>query len=168
MNRTVGSSIFAQGPSSGRPLAALGGANMIPRSCVAIETKKFPVLEGEDAEIVNENMYGKALCKYLEYNLPKAGIKVPTFCAEDWGWWLEVEDDDFAMGLCIYSDPSAKQDPERYAILPSITDAKKWSWSKFGRIDVSPQVLRVMDILESVFKRDSQITAVTRHDDFPF
>jgi hypothetical protein len=48
---------------------------MIPRSCVAIETNKFPILEGEDDEIVNENMYGKALCKYLENNLPKTGIK---------------------------------------------------------------------------------------------
>ena len=141
---------------------------MIPRMCVAIETKKFPVLEGEDEEIVNPNMYGKALCKYLEHKLPKAGISVPTFCAEDWGWWLEVQDNEFMMGLCIYSDPAAEQNPEKYAILPSITKEKKWSWSKFRSVNVSAQVLKVMDAVENTFKHDNEITAVTRHDDFPF
>lgn len=151
-----------------RPLCQTLGDNMIPRSCVAIETKKFPILEGEDDEIVNEKMYGKALCKYLEHNLPKAGIKVPSFCAEDWGWWLDVEDKDFKMALCIYSDPDAKHDPERYAILPSIHNEKKWSWSKLRNIDLSKNVLRVMDVLENVFREDKEIKAVTRHDDFPF
>jgi hypothetical protein len=146
----------------------LGGDNMIPRSCVAIETNKFPILEGEDDEIVNENMYGKALCKYLEHNLPKAGIKVLTYFPEDWGWWLEVEDNDFNMALCIYSDPDAKQDPERYAILPSILNEKKWSWSQFKYIDLSKNVLKIMDALEKVFKEDTEIKTVTRHDDFPY
>ena len=141
---------------------------MIPRSCVAIETNKFPILQGEDEEIVNENMYGNALCKYLEHNLPKSGIKAPSFCAEDWGWWLAVEDNDFKMGLCIYSDPNAKHDPERYAVLPSIKSEKKWSWSKLRSIDVSKNVLNVMDTLERIFRQDKQIKNVTRHDDFPF
>jgi len=141
---------------------------MIPRSCIAIETKKFPILEEEDDEIVNEKMYGKALCKYLEHNLPKAGIKVPFFCPEDWGWWLEVEDNEFKMALCIYSDPDAKDDPEKYAILPSIKSENKWSWSKVRSIDVSKNVLKVMDTLERVFKEDNEIKSITRHDDFPF
>jgi hypothetical protein len=141
---------------------------MIPLSCVAIETKKFPILAGEDKEIVNENMYGKSLCLYLQRNLPESGIKVPSFCAEDWGWWLEVEDNGFKMALCIYSDPRAKEDPERYAILPSVQSGKKWSWSKFGTIDVSKDVLKVMDTVEKLFRADKEIKAVTRHDDFPF
>jgi hypothetical protein len=146
----------------------LGAAEMIPRSCVAIQTKKFPVLAGEDEEIVNPNMYGKALCKYLEQNLPKAGIKVPTFCAEDWGWWIEIQRNDFTMGLCIYSDLSAEKDTQRYAVLPSITKEKKWSWSRFKSVDVSTQATGVMDAVENIFRNDSEITAVTRHDEFPF
>ena len=141
---------------------------MIPRSCVAIETKKFPILEGEDDEIVNENMYGKALCQYLEQKLPMAGIKVLTYFPEDWGWWLEVEDNDFNMALCIYSDPDAKHDPERYTILPSIMKERKWSWSQFKHIDLSGNVLKIMDLLEKVLKEDTEIKAVTRHDYFPF
>ena len=141
---------------------------MIPRSCIAIETKKFPVLEGEDEEIVNEKMYGKALCKYLEHNLPEIGIKVPFFCAEDWGWWLEVEDSDFKMALCIYSDPDTKHNPERYAILPSIDSEKKWSWKKFRTFDLSMNVLKIIDDLEKLFREDTEIKTVTRHDDLPF
>ncbi|MRR50404.1 MAG: hypothetical protein EG825_05735 [Rhodocyclaceae bacterium] len=141
---------------------------MIPQSCLLIETKKFPVMPGEDEEIVNERMYGKALCQYLESVLPAAGLKVPSYCAEDWGWWLEVERGAFKMGLCIYSDPEAEKDPERYAILPSIQQAKKWSWSKFRNIDHSMDVLDVVAVVERVLKSDSEISTVTRHDDYPF
>ena len=141
---------------------------MIPQSCLLIESKKFPIMPGEDQEIVNERMYGKALCQYLESELPGAGLNVPSYCAEDWGWWLEVERGAFKMGLCIYSDPDAKLSPERYAILPSVQQAKKWSWSKFQNIDNSADVLAVVAIVEQVLKSDKDIPVVTRHDDYPF
>ena len=141
---------------------------MIPQSCLLVEAKKFPVMPGEDQEIVNERMYGKALCRYLESALPGAGIKVPSYCAEDWGWWLEVERGAFKMGLCIYSDPEAEKDPERYAILPSIHQAKKWSWSKFRNIDNTTEVLELVAIVERVLNSDSDISRVERHDDYPF
>ncbi len=141
---------------------------MIPQSCILIETKQFPILDGEKDEIVNENMYGKALCKYLEENLPKSGINVPSFCAEDWGWWLEAEHNGFEMGLCIYSDPDSKIDPEKYAIIPSIRNKTKWSWSKFRKIDVSRNVLMIIDELEGIFKNDNEILRTSRHDASPF
>jgi hypothetical protein len=141
---------------------------MIPQSCLLIETTKFPIMPGEDQEIVNPRMYGKALCLYLESVLPDAGVTVPFFCAEDWGWWLEVAHGAFTMGLCIYSDPAAEKDPGRYAILPSIHDARQWSWSKFRRVDKSANVLGLMAIVERVLRQDSDIAAVTRHDDYPW
>ena len=141
---------------------------MFPQSCLLIETRKFPILKGEDEEITNERMYGKALCNYLQAELPRAGIGVPFFCNEDWGWWLEVERGGFKMGLCIYSDPDATADPERYAVMPSILEEKKWSWSKLGSVDVSKEVRELIDIVERVFKNDKEISAVSRHDDYPF
>ena len=59
---------------------------MIPQSWLLIETQKFPILEGEDEDIANERMYGKALCNYLQSELPRVGVSVPFFCNEDWGW----------------------------------------------------------------------------------
>jgi hypothetical protein len=141
---------------------------LIPRSCLLIESKKFPVMPGEDQEITNERMYGKALCQYLQAALPSSGIIVPTYCNEDWGWWLDVERGDFKMGLCIYSEPAVVKDPERYALLPSIDRAKKWSWAKFKKVDVSKDVLELIDIVERVLKSDKEIAVVTRHDDYPF
>ena len=72
------------------------------------------------------------------------------------------------MGLCIYSDPDATADPERYAVMPSILEEKKWSWSKLGSVDVSKEVRELIDIVERVFKNDKEISAVSRHDDYPF
>lgn len=141
---------------------------MIAQSCLLIESSRFPALPGEDQEITNERMYGKALCNYLKAELPAAGVRVPFFCNEDWGWWLEMERDTFKMALCIYSDPVAAGDPERYALVPSLTKATRWSWSTFRRVDVSQDVLGLINIVEAVFKKDKDIRAVTRHDDFPF
>ena len=141
---------------------------MILKSCLLIETKKFPILPGEDEELTNERMYGKALCTYLQSALPSAGINVPSFNNEDWGWWVDLERGDFKMGLCIYSDPNAEGSPERYALLPSIHQAKKWSWSKLRSVDVSRDVLDLIDTVERVLKADKEIPVVTRHDDYPF
>ena len=139
---------------------------MIPNSSIKIETEKFPILD--DEEPINEGMYGKALCQYLQSELTQRGISAPRYCDEDWGWWLEVNDGDFHMGLCIYSDPNDEGDPSGYAILPSIQKAKKWSWTKFRTIDQSGQVLSIIDHLENIFHADPEITSVSRHDDFPY
>ncbi|MEE4299107.1 MAG: hypothetical protein V2J24_06670 [Pseudomonadales bacterium] len=141
---------------------------MIPNSCIAIRTDRFPILAGEDEEIINEGTYGMALCKYLAARLPETGVTVHGFNPEDWGWWVSVEADGFTMGLCVYSDPEAEGDPVRYAILPSEDTAKKWSWARLRRVDVSGPVLRIMDAVADVFARDEEIDAVSRHDDFPF
>lgn len=141
---------------------------MIPRSCVVIETEKFPALPGEDEEIVNPGTYGRALCEYLEKKLPQFGIEVPFFCCEDWGWWLEVVVENFKMGLCIYSNPEDQIQPRKYAILPSIKSEKEWSWRKFRWIDRSQDVLNIMNYLDQIFQRDPEIRALSRHDDYPF
>lgn len=143
---------------------------LIPQSCLLIETDKFPVLDGEEDEIGNDGMYGKALCEYLEAELPRVGINVPSFCSEDWGWWLEVEHNGFKMELLIFCDLDVDWNPKRYALLPSIGVAKKkkWPWSRSQSVDMSQDVLALVGLVETVFKNDSQIRAVTRHDACPF
>lgn len=141
---------------------------MIPKTCISIETEKFPVLEGEEDELINEGMYGKALCEYLEKQLPLAGVEVPFFVCEDWGWWVEVKDKDFTMGLCIYSDPDVVPTPKQYAVISSITNEKKFVWKKFKKINVSTNVLKILDIVEKTFKNDPAIRNVARHNEYPW
>ena len=141
---------------------------MIPQSCLLIETAKFPALDGEKDELVNEGMYGKALCTYLQAKLPLVGIQVPFFCNEDWGWWLQTERNGFRMGLCIYSDPGADPDPERYALMPSFQAPRQWSWLRFRWIDQTQDELAIIGALERIFTSEVDIHAVTRHAHHPF
>ena len=137
---------------------------MIVQPCLLIETRKFSAPEGEKEELVNEGMVGNALCTYLQAKLPLVGIQVPFFCNEDWGWWLQTERHGFRMGLCIYADPGADTDPERYALMPSIHEPRQWSWSRFRWIDRSQDVMSIIDALEKIFTSDADFHAVKRHN----
>ena len=141
---------------------------MIPGTCIEIHTSKFPILEGENEELVNAGMYGKALCQYLERELPESGLEVPMYVCEDWGWWIEVKDGEFVLGLQIYSDSEPDENPERYAIMSSVSTEKKWSWKKFRSEDLTDRVTRIMDKLDHMLAADPEIRLVKRHDDFPF
>ena len=141
---------------------------MIHNTCIEIHTRKFPILEGENEELINEGMYGKALCQYIERELPKKGLQVPMYICEEWGWWIEVKHNDFVLGLQIYSDSEPDEDPEKYAVMSSISKNKKWSWRKFRNEDLTQQVTNIMDQLDAVFTEDPEIDFVKRHDDFPF
>lgn len=72
------------------------------------------------------------------------------------------------MGLCIYSDPDATRNTERYALMPSVQKEKKWSWTQFRKVDVSKDVVELIEIIEKVFESDKEIPTVTRHDEYPF
>lgn len=140
---------------------------MIPGTYVKIESHKFPVLPGEDTEVVNEGMYGKALCNYLQAELPLLGITVNFYCAEDWGWWVDVTENGFNMGLRVYSHNAIGETPEIYVIASSIDKRKKWYWKKLKSIDVTDQVNSIFDKVVNALKADPDIWSVERHDDFP-
>lgn len=141
---------------------------MIPGTCIELHSDKFPILSGEEDEIVNDGTYGKALCIYLENKLPLAGVEVVRFLCEDWGWWIEVRVKEFTLGLQIYSDSMPGEHPRKYAIMSGIDKNRIWSWRKFRKINVGNQVSDIIDKVESVLLKDTDITFVKRHDDFPF
>lgn len=142
-------------------------SNKIAGTWIKIETKKFPILAGEENEVVNEGMYGKALCQYLESTLPQFGLTVNFYCAEDWGWWVDITELNLNMGLLIYAHTVVGADPESYAIGSSITKPTKWSWKKFRKIDVSAQVTSMMNKLQNALEYDEDIYEVERYDEFP-
>lgn len=101
---------------------------------IHIKSHKFPILPGEDDEIVNNGMYGKALSEYLKAELTKQGYQVPFVCAEDWGWWVELSVDQMRAGICVYAVPETSE-PVEYVCTDGFKGDRKWSWSKFRFID---------------------------------
>lgn len=134
---------------------------------VHIKSSKFPVLPGEDDEIVNEGMYGKALAQYVQTELTKRGYAVSFVCAEDWGWWVELNFGPIRSGVCIYALPDLKP-PTEYVCTDGFTGDRKWSWSKFRFIDTMPLAAKLNDDLVSMFRDDEEIEIVTITEDFPF
>lgn len=96
------------------------------------------------------------------------GLTVPFFAAEDWGWWIEVEDSDFILGLQVYSSVEEDQSPEAYAVMSSIVEGRKWSWKKFREINVTQNIVEIMDKVERILSEDPRIELVRRGEDFPF
>jgi hypothetical protein len=90
---------------------------------IHVRSDKFPILPGEDEEIINEGMYGKALAEYLQKELTEVGYTVPFVCAEDWGWWVELSTDPIRSGVSIYALPET--DPIEYVCTDGFVKDKK-------------------------------------------
>lgn len=69
-----------------------------------IRTDQFPVLPGEEDELVNPGTYGKAFAMYLQAQLTQAGYRCPLVCCEDWGWRVSVELKEKTIGLTCYRE----------------------------------------------------------------
>jgi hypothetical protein len=133
---------------------------------IHIKSNKFPVLPGEEKEIVNDGMYGKALAEYLQVELSKRGYSVPFVCAEDWGWWVELAIDPVNSGVCIYALPETS-DPVEYVCTDGFTKDKKWSWSNFRFIETSPIAEKIHEDVISVFRSDNEVEIISITDEFP-
>lgn len=78
---------------------------------IHIKAPKFPVLPGEEQELVNPGTYGKALAQYLETRLTERAHAVPFICCEDWGWWVEVKGLPFVTGVRVYATSDLPEEP---------------------------------------------------------
>jgi len=133
---------------------------------IQIRSSLFPIIPGEEEELVNDGMYGKALANYLQEHLIGRGYDSPFVCCEDWGWWVDIKGHPFTMGLCVYGvlldDKSldlcvqATPEPER-----------RWSWTKFRVIDRAPAVEKLNRDLKDILESDSEISVLGYSDEFP-
>mgnify|MGYP006955277577 FL=1 len=137
------------------------------KTFIHIRSSKFPILPGEKEELVNEEMYGKAVAQYLQANLQDRGYKAPFFCCEDWGWWVELKNAPFVFGVCIYSGPE-REGPVDYFCTDNIYGQKKWSWSKFRFLDTEPWVKRLHEDLITIFRADPKVDLVNAECEAPF
>ncbi len=134
---------------------------------IHIRSSQFPAQPGEDAELVNEGMYGKALASYLQTKLSDRGYDAPFICCEDWGWWVELKTAPFAFGVCVYSRPN-DDGPLDFACTAGTTGPRIWSWRKFRYVDTSPWANQLHDDLLAIFQADPDIEIVEVSAEFPW
>jgi hypothetical protein len=132
-----------------------------------IRSTKFPILPGERAELVNDNMYGKSLAEYLQVKLRDRGHDARFACCEDWGWWVEMKNAPFAFVVCIYAKP-AQREPIDFACTDGAAGPKQWSWRCLRFIDTSPWAHQLRSDLLAIFQADQDVEIVGVSEAFPF
>ena len=125
-----------------------------------IKCDNFPILEGEEDEIINPNTYGKALALYLQDNLIKHGYAVPFICCEDSGWWIEIKTNVKIFGLMCVRDETGENLFYCNLVKP---DSKAWIWRKFKFDDLSDIKSKIIHDVHSIFSSDPKIEILDFH-----
>ena len=125
-----------------------------------IRSTKLRILPGEDDELVNEGMYGKACAQYLQSNLSSRGYSVPFFVCEDWGWWVEVKGLDFTCGIGVYGMQIDDSEDLDICVTVLTPKCKKWNWTKLRSIDTSVEVNKLHETIRTILGDDNDVTII--------
>ena len=121
---------------------------------VEFRSAKFPAYEGEEEQI-NPGLWGKRLAEYLVLKLAEKGIRTEDIIAEDWGWYIPVQNEGFRLAICCghqYGD-----DDEFLCF----TDPRQPVVRKFlKKIDATPQLQRLTEALQQILASDPEIRDV--------
>lgn len=136
---------------------------------VRIRSPRFVPLPDEDAELVNEGMYGKAVARYLEDALPRLGYEVPAFFCEDWGWWLELAGFPFPFGVCIYAVALEDGRLDVY-VTDGVVRDRQWSWRRFRFVETgaAQAAAKLHEDLVTLFRSDPEVEVLATDLDAPF
>lgn len=136
-------------------------------SFIQIRSPKLGVMPGEDEELVNEGMYGKAFAQFLQSGLSRLGYQTPLVAGEDWGWWVTVAGLPFSCGLCIYGTRIGESDELDLCVTVSTPRGRRWQWRQFRFMDTTPEVERLHRSIRAVCEADPGITIIGETADFP-
>ena len=118
---------------------------------VEFRSDLFPPYDGEEEEI-NPGLWGRRLAEYLQKNLPHHGVKVTAIGAEDWGWMVELENDEFPLWIgCGHHNGDNDE------FLCFIEPSKSFIRKLFKKIDTTPKVSRVSEALKRVLESNPDI-----------
>ena len=141
----------------------------IQEEYIHIQTTRFLVEPNEDAEIVNEGMYGAALSTYLEEELKKGGY-IGRAVGEDFGYWLgfsRAEDPKASLEMAVYCPSRKNQNPMEYVVLVMTHKTKRWVWSKFKYVSFEPLVLQFQQDVKAILKAAPETKIFSISDDMP-
>lgn len=121
---------------------------------IEFRSTKFPPYEGEEEQI-NPGLWGKRLAEYLVEKLFEKGIKTKEIIAEDWGWYIPIQNDGFRLAICC-----GHQDGDDDEFLcftePSTPVVKKL----FKKIDATAQLTELTEAMQEIFSSDPDIRDV--------
>ncbi|MFT3870393.1 MAG: hypothetical protein QM715_18245 [Nibricoccus sp.] len=134
---------------------------------IQIRAPFLGIMPGEEDELVNDGMYGKALALYLQKRLSEHGYRAPRIVCEDWGWWVTVADLPFSCGLCIYGVQIGETNELDLCVTVSAAKERRWSWKLFRFIDTTSDVEKLHGTVRKICDLDSAITVVGETADYP-
>lgn len=118
---------------------------------VEFRSSKFPAYEGEEEQI-NPGLWGKRLAEYLVLRLAEKGIKAGPINAEDWGWYVPVENAEFMLAIgCGHQD--GDNDVFLCFTEPATPIVKRF----FKKIDATAQLTRLTEALHEILSADTDI-----------
>jgi len=121
---------------------------------VEFRSAKFPPCEGEEEQI-NPGVWGKRLAEYLVQKLSERGIRTEEIIAEDWGWYIPVQNDGFRLAICC-----GHQDGDDDEFLcftdPAFPVVRKF----FRKIDATAQLTELTEAMQQIFSLDPDIRDV--------
>ncbi|MBK8466965.1 MAG: hypothetical protein IPL32_14170 [Chloracidobacterium sp.] len=121
---------------------------------VEFRSDAFPPYEGEEDDI-NPVRYGKRLAEFLSDGLRKKGFYPHDLIAEDWGWMLPIENEDFPLWIgCGNYDES----PNGFLCFIEPHEPTITKFLFFGKTDTSERVGALQRAIDEILSSEISIT----------
>lgn len=122
---------------------------------VEFRSNKFPPYSNEEEEL-DPGVWGKRLAEYLGLKLSELGVDAEDIVPEDWGWYVPIKIDGFTLALCCGHQQG---DNDQFLCFtdPKVPVIRKF----FKKIDITPQLSRLVSALEKILASDPDIRDVT-------
>ncbi|MEO0794925.1 MAG: hypothetical protein AAFX93_07180 [Verrucomicrobiota bacterium] len=121
------------------------------KTYVQFKSDKFPPYENEEEEI-NPGLWGRRLAEYLFTHLKEKGIPTEEPIAEDWGYYIPIENKEFRLAICC-GHQNGDDDEFLCFTEPRTPTVKKL----FKKIDASTQLERITKAMNEIFSSDPEI-----------
>jgi hypothetical protein len=121
---------------------------------VEFRSAKFPPYEGEEDQI-NPGLWGKRLAEYLVQKLSERGINAEEIIAEDWGWYIPIQNKGFKLAICC-GHQNGDDDQFLCFTDPSTPIVRKF----FKKIDATTQLTRLTEAMQQILASDPEIRDV--------
>ena len=118
---------------------------------VQFRSAKFPAYKGEESES-NPGIWGKRLAEYLAKKLSEKGIKTKEFFAEDWGWYIPIQNEEFDLAICC-GHQGGDNDQFLCFTYPSTPVVRKL----YKEIDATAQLTRLVEAMQQILSSDPEI-----------